>query len=276
MNNIVIRSGGLGDFILTLPLLKELSEQKSSLTLITRKDYYDLICQEFDIDTFINIDSSIFSSFFTSSPKKSLYPIFENSTIYSFIGPTDSELNQTLNTLKVKRYIDLPSRPTAEPHIVEQIFTVAEIASVHRWKERSYLKSNNLKGKSLWLHPGSGHSSKNAPSAFFIEQANDWLKKSQESVIISFGEADQELETILKNTLKRDRYHFIHPQDLCELKQLLILHAGKFISNDTGPSHLSASLGIPTTVIFKETNPNIWEPLGEQVSSAAIGTKKPT
>ena len=52
--------------------------------------------------------------------------------------------------------------------------------------------------------------------------------------------------------------------DLIVLTKELVKSAG-FVGNDSGVSHLSAFLGLPTVVIFGPSDPKRWAPMGKTV-----------
>ena len=126
----------------------------------------------------------------------------------------------------------------------------------------------NAKSKTLWVHPGSGSSKKNAALSFFENQAMNWLEKDSENrIIFSFGESDQECrENLLCSRIaKQKRVQFLSGLSLSVFKKSLEQEAGRYLGNDSGPSHLAAMLGIPTEVLFISTNPEVWKPLGPRV-----------
>ena len=92
-------------------------------------------------------------------------------------------------------------------------------------------------------------------------------KNIQNKVIFSFAESDQELKNqisklpISKNLRVENRFF----SDLKRFKIELANHAGRFLGNDSGPSHMAAMLGIPTEVCYQVTNPALWRPLGPRV-----------
>jgi heptosyltransferase III len=45
----------------------------------------------------------------------------------------------------------------------------------------------------------------------------------------------------------------------------LLASARAWLGNDSGPSHLAALCGTPSTVLFGPTDPRVWRPLGERV-----------
>ena len=44
-----------------------------------------------------------------------------------------------------------------------------------------------------------------------------------------------------------------------------------FIGNDSGPTHLAAAIGLPTTALFGPTDPDLWHPIGDRVQVLAPG-----
>jgi len=52
--------------------------------------------------------------------------------------------------------------------------------------------------------------------------------------------------------------------DITEFADLL-RHAGGFIGNDSGATHLAAFLGLPVIAIFGPSDPDRWKPLGRAV-----------
>lgn len=55
------------------------------------------------------------------------------------------------------------------------------------------------------------------------------------------------------------RDYRIQTAPLFELKKLLAT-AGLFVGNDSGPAHMAAAFGLPSVVIFSDSDPEIWGP----------------
>ena len=68
----------------------------------------------------------------------------------------------------------------------------------------------------------------------------------------SFGEADQKLLNNFKESelFQSPRVEVLNSLSLEELRDKMILHADKFLGNDSGPGHLAANLGIPLKLVF--------------------------
>ncbi|MFP4013517.1 MAG: glycosyltransferase family 9 protein [Chitinispirillaceae bacterium] len=106
------------------------------------------------------------------------------------------------------------------------------------------------------IHTGSGSRKKNWPKENYMLLA-DRLRDEGLGIVWITGPAEN-----VKN---------LPPQDwICRNLPLPLLAAimsrsSLYVGNDSGPTHLSAALGIPTVVIFGPSDPRIWKPAGMKV-----------
>ncbi len=259
---VVLRTGGLGDFVLSVPLLISLIERGCQVTIATRRSFYDILgdFQEkipfFDADEILIPDDR-------NTPEE----IFEGATVLSFWRDRDSLLKDRLGVLGILDLVEFESRPETPPHLTQRIFQRTGIQWEEGFLSRSWLGLEGLSGKCLWVHPGSGSPAKNAPCVWFLERIERWLAKGEgDSVIVSIGEADLEVEQSFRENGGALPLKFIHPKTFRELRDGLVVEAALFVGNDSGPSHLAAALGIPSEIVFTTTNPGIWRPVGEKVT----------
>ena len=105
------------------------------------------------------------------------------------------------------------------------------------------------------IHPGSGSTKKNPESAFFIELKNA-LNKAGWEVLYIAGPVEKELIKNYQNS--------VYVENTVDLAKNL-LQASLYIGLDSGVSHLSSYLGIPSIVIFGPTDPEVWHPVGENL-----------
>ena len=264
---VVIRTGGLGDFVSTIPLFVSLVEEGCELTVATRHEYFNILGDFQEKTSFIDADE-VLTSDAGIAPRKT----FGGATVFSFWKDGDGSLQNRFGAWGILDFVELESRPNEPPHLVERIFQKVGI----QWKEdfftRSWLRANRLPGEHLWVHPGSGSPAKNAPLEWFLERIQRWLAEGEgDSVLVSFGEADGEVEKTFRDIRGRLPLEFIRPGTLRDLRDELMDKAVLFVGNDSGPSHLSSALGIPTEVVYTTTNPEIWRPIGERVTTIRPG-----
>ncbi len=116
------------------------------------------------------------------------------------------------------------------------------------------------------IHPGSGSPRKNWPTKRFVEllrtlkegcpTATPWLLE---------GPADGEaVRAVLHGLGGGMEIPVLRPHSLTDLAALL-QETSLFVGNDSGVTHLSAALGVPTIGLFGPSDPTVWAPLGPQV-----------
>lgn len=111
----------------------------------------------------------------------------------------------------------------------------------------------------LVIHPGGGALAKRAPAEVFEEVARRW-REAGGAVRFVLGPAEAQEVGIW-----RERgLDVVLPKDARALAAAMV-GAAAFLGNDSGPSHVAAALGIPTTVYFIATDPASFGPRGAKV-----------
>jgi ADP-heptose:LPS heptosyltransferase len=253
----------LGDFILTLPLLRELN-RRGDVALLTRAAYRALLPDWLADSPFLSVDGLPGTRLFT--PGVSLpAPLAEHvagAEIHIF-AREDELLRRNLERNGANRIVFHDPRPEAPPHIVERFFAGAGIQPPPDWLEHPAMPTNQP-GDALWIHAGSGSPAKDLPIPLLAEHARHWLETAGLPVLVSFGEADLERREPLRQTFLRERIRYtevVNPS-LGELRELLARRARLFLGADTGVTHLAAALGKKTIVGYRTTDPAVWRPVG--------------
>ncbi len=116
------------------------------------------------------------------------------------------------------------------------------------------LKNKKKSNKPLIiLHPGSKDKFKRWPKKCFIELGNLLTKKLKATVIITGNKEEKRLVNYISKKIKGS-YNFSNKFTISELASL-INKSDFFITNDTGPMHLAASIKTKTIAIFCSTEP---------------------
>lgn len=255
---ILIRGGGLGDFLLTIPILFEACNRYQEVKLFTRACFHPLL-QVLKLEQLVLHD--------LDKEGKDLCVICKGRDVFTFWN--DQEWVDELGEAGAKKVIPLLPRPKSEPHFVEHLYHALDWSFRDEVHNTPWLGDHwSSQSKTLWIHPGSGSSKKNASLSFFENRAINWLEKDTENrIIFSFGESDQECrENLLRSSIaEQKKVQFLSGLSLSAFKESLEQKAGRYLGNDSGPSHLAAMLGIPTEVLFISTNPAVWRPLGPRV-----------
>jgi ADP-heptose:LPS heptosyltransferase len=121
-------------------------------------------------------------------------------------------------------------------------------------------------GSPVVVHPGSGAKRKCWPADRFVSLIEK-LKSDGLPVRVVLGEV--ELETWDRGDLARvsAAADVVKPATYVELLDVF-KSARAFVGNDTGPSHLAGTIGVPTVVLFG-SDPTQWQPLGPHVHVVA-------
>jgi ADP-heptose:LPS heptosyltransferase len=85
------------------------------------------------------------------------------------------------------------------------------------------------------------------------------------------GPADEEAVTAVTGLLSRTQVPILKNCDL-NLAAAVLAEASLFIGNDSGITHLAASIGTPTVVLFGPTDPARWGPIGPAVQILTGGS----
>ena len=256
---VFLRGGGLGDFILSLPLLKIAFLQNYPVTFYARSSYLKLLNKNWEW-----LETKDLDELSGKAP-----PDIENARVISFW--MDAQWTDEILGAGAISACSLNPRPSEGEHFV--------IQSCKRlgWEMPRGFSKDPILGDSwagreqtLWIHPGSGGPDKNLPLEHFVTSANKWLGLSgDKKVIFSFGEADgQVLGKFRSLKISQDsRVGCARPSSILELRDQIREHADKFIGNDSGPGHLAASLGIPVDIGFCKTAVSVWKPIGPRVNT---------
>jgi ADP-heptose:LPS heptosyltransferase len=160
---------------------------------------------------------------------------------------------------------DLMARfPPLDPGIESQ-------RRVTRW-----LRERAVDGRRLVaVHPGSGGAAKRWPPHHFAALM-DRIAGTGATPLLIEGPQDAEvaLETRAARTLP-------HDDPRCTARELpitdlaaLLARCVAYVGNDSGVTHLAALAGCPTVAIFGPTNPALWRPLGQCVSTMRVSTRR--
>ncbi|WP_353683316.1 glycosyltransferase family 9 protein [Thermodesulfovibrio sp. 3907-1M] len=237
MKALVCRMGGLGDSILIYPVLEILTKKGYEVTVWGNPEYFRLaekagFCKK--------------AIFYEPKEEFGLKIIFsQNREILSgdnsiYINPVPEEQIWIVDYYLKK--LGFQNEGFSKTLPIAHSFRVFKV-------QDSKKKDNNL----CIIHPGSGSKKKNPDLIFFFELER-FLKNSGFDVFFLLGPAEMELVKKIKNSV-----YLENPVEIAKT----LLKANLYIGLDSGVSHLSSYLGIPSIVIFGPTSPSVWHPIGE-------------
>ncbi len=171
-----------------------------------------------------------------------------------------------LGTLASVLGSDAASAPAAVP--------VLELSAAARaWADEEWTRRGLGDTPALLLHPGSGGREKCWPPERFAALAGRFIEAGWQVLVVE-GPADDTAAAALLAALPAERAQHVAGLALSQLAALLA-HAALYIGNDSGVSHLSARVGVPTLALFGPTDPAIWAPRGPRVRVVWAGAVTP-
>lgn len=231
MKTLIYRMGGLGDSILTYPILEILTKKGYEITVWGNTEYFSLakIAGYCSRVTFYEPKEK-FNLRIIFSKKMELFSSSDDS-LYVEPIPNNKEWVVNWYLKKLNLYGEVFSRTLNLNFSVE--------------------KTPNL----CLIHPGSGSEKKNPEIAFFLE-LEAMLKAIGFDVFFLLGPAEKGMIKFYKN--------FLYHENLTDVTKT-ILKAFLYIGLDSGISHLSSYLSIPSVVIFGPSDAEIWHPIGDKL-----------
>jgi len=109
----------------------------------------------------------------------------------------------------------------------------------------------------LFVHPGAGGAAKCWPAEAFARTIATLAARKRMNVVVHQGPADGEAASALRRHLGAGVVWLVEPA-LPALAGALA-HAGLYLGNDSGVSHLAAALGVPGLVLFDRRH-LAWQP----------------
>lgn len=260
MRVLAIRGGGLGDIILTIPSFLALKKLSKELYLSVPSQWTSLFEGFAEL---IPLEGRFLSSLW-----------YGGMDLEKFLGNFDIAVTWHwdrdgvfINNLKkiAKEVIVGEIKPSLihqSENLFSPLYKIDKNIEFPEIIRLPNLPSWNPEGKSeIIIHPGSGSMKKVWPIENFLYITKKFLEENRKVKII-LGEAEEKKEFSVFIDLEG-----INLKRNLPLKEVIneLLEGIVYIGNDSGISHLSALLGIPTVVLFKETDPKIWAPKGNKV-----------
>lgn len=255
---LVIRTGALGDTILTLPLLSSLRvvHPGALLTYVGSRAYKDLIPRE---TAFYAIDDPKWLWLFakgTEPPHEKPEPF---DAAYVILNQPDVVTNNLRNAgTAVIRTVS--SRPNEGAHLVEHVHRELGLPVPPRESCLRHLAPPGTKDL-MWVHPGSGGQRKCLPLGLMISCVQRLREFTGWDVVVTAGEEDAflkqhpEWETLVAGPGTVLLENRPLPELCAKLGSARI-----FLGNDSGIGHLAAGLGIFSVLFFVDTDPLQWAP----------------
>ena len=271
---LVIHHGALGDVVSTFPALLRLKQLYSSIAIICQDNIGQLARELNIVDQWFPLEAAAVATLYSSR----IDPMFKNNLLSYhkiILFSRSRSLEKTLFSMSENEVYRIPPRPELghKIHVTQHILSnlvkcrlLKDLGKDSRmtlplsvYTDRRVPQYDPSK---IMIHPGSGSRKKCWPISNFVNVASSMDANGKQPEFI-LGPAEYDLYDILMQSKRlNSKVHKI--EKLTELAGLLKT-GGSFIGNDSGASHLSAFIGLPTVAVFGPSDPNTWKPMGRAV-----------
>jgi len=296
---LIIRSGAVGDLVLTLPVLSALKKHYVGLSIDMMGDPVRLALLKHCgyVDNVLSIDDRVFTPLFAPSGAPSgpaLHSLQSYEAIISYLPDGDGVFEGNLRKSASGPVVTGRSRPAdgrrihmtrvlmdalkplgvdaiADPpefdhplcaaaEEVSKTAAAEEVSKTAAVEEVLDLASDRTP---IAIHPGSGGPAKCWPSERFVALIERLVGKGYMPVV-TFGPAD---DTVRRRILPRISDRDVLIVENRPLVDMAVLYARcrAMIGNDSGMTHLAAATGTPVIALFGPTDPAVWGPRGKEV-----------
>ncbi len=283
MNVVVLRSGALGDFVLTLPVLSALREglPGADIVYVGRDGFGRLARLAGLADRTISQETPAvvaLHSGVTDAGGRFVRTAGRVDLAISFLGSDDVARN--LLHAGAGEVLSCSARPKAAGvHASDHLLSVLrgrldvpspavpriEVPAALKARARAILGEGGIpSGRYLVLQPGSGAPRKNWPAGRFRELARLARCEMGLAVAVVLGPAELDRDPDRASEFASVADTVLESPQLPVLAGLLA-GAAAYVGNDSGVSHLAAACGAPTVAVFGPTEPAAWAPRGPHV-----------
>jgi heptosyltransferase III len=283
---LVVRSGAVGDCVLTAPVCEALSTRYPGTGIDVLGNPSNLLPLAASglIQRVIPIDRSNITCMFSTSPNlpASASEIFDPYDLaLSYLPDLDHIFRTNLLKSGVHRVLIGNARPldSQRLHMTHVLMTALKpigfcsnasvpnlnLPSIDDFELRPGQTNVPLNSGQpvVAIHPGCGGDRKKWPICNWVELIDE-LRGSGIVPVITAGPADSETMTELNRSMNTSMPVVVDNLPLDHLAAVLGRCDG-YVGGDTGITHLAAALGVPALALFGPTDPAVWGPRGRTV-----------
>ncbi|MFQ5735704.1 MAG: lipopolysaccharide heptosyltransferase II [Thermodesulfobacteriota bacterium] len=136
-----------------------------------------------------------------------------------------------------------------------------------------FIRNNGLEGSLMaGAAPGASYGPAKRWSAERFAETLTGLARAHGTVPMIFGGPEDSGTCREVSRRMRGKYHDLSGRVTLRQFMALLCRMSVFITNDSGPMHLSAALGVPTVAVFGSTDPTLTGPLGPRTRVVSNNT----
>jgi len=290
IDTLVIHPGALGDVLQAVPALSSLGRLGHRITFAGQPRLGELLVGSGLVLASTPFDTFGIEALFSDAPvpERLASRLSRFRRVISWFGVREFDYGSRLRTFVPEVIVAAPvpsddSPLTVWEHLVETLgkWGVTRPSEHHalptteRWRiaARTTLMSLGVNESRplLIAHPGSGARWKEAPAARFAQALERMAADGGFEVLIHQGPADGNAVNALLRGLTIPTQLLLEPS-LTELAGALAL-AQAYLGSDSGVSHLAASVGTPSVILYPPETIRQWAPWAPSAVALGVGSE---
>jgi ADP-heptose:LPS heptosyltransferase len=172
-------------------------------------------------------------------------------------------------TQDLLRLVDMVARSMDGPSLLPAPPPTAEDAEVNRLIDAAHASGQPLL---IGIHPGSGRRIKCWSPAYFGRLAGMFTERLGAAVVVFGGPGEEQLAAeLIRNAPPGAPIVSLAGRFGLTALTTAVRRCDLFVGNDSGPTHLAATTGIPVLAVFAGTaDPQQWGPVGPNAASIQL------
>jgi len=304
-NILIIKPSALGDIVLALPALAALKRSfpRARISWLVRPEYAELLRGHPDLDEIILFDRrQLGKSWYNPRAFGGLLELLRRlrserfDLVFDFQGLFRTGFFGWVSGSKKRFgmtqarefghvfYTDKISQDYSCVHLVDYYLRIVAAAgagktevqfTLPRKPDAAEAVKNLLAGQGVHLGnyavlvPGAARENKRWPIERFAKLAEKIVSQFGWSIVATGSQGERAASETLQELTTTHIVNLAGRTSIAELIELL-RGAAVVVSNDTGPGHIAAALGVPVVMIFGPTNPARVCPYGKPECVAAV------
>lgn len=280
----MLHPGALGDLLLAVPALRALraSAPEAELVLAAQGRVGELLAGLGAVDRHVPFDTLGLETLFGDDEvRPRLQALLRGARVVSWFGAADATFTRRLRGLAGETVV-ASSMPPAETAVWEHLLRSTGAPAGARcdaWRRplavppalaaegRRVVAATGATRPLVALHPGAGGTGKRWPAEAFAAVAAALSIRRDVAVAVHEGPTDHDAADLLRGRLAMPALSLAG----LPLPTLagVVARAALWIGNDSGVTHLAASVGAPTLALFVESN-LAWRPWSSTARALAV------
>jgi len=288
LETLVVHPGALGDVLQAVPALHALARLGHRLTFAGQPRLGELLQGSGVVLAATSFDAFGFEALFADDalPARLVSRLDPFQRVVSWFGAKEDTYRERLGALVRESIVARPVPEDDSPHTVWEhlVATLApwgvtppvelhQLPTAERWRiaARTTLMAAGADPERplLVAHPGAGARWKQAPAVRLARALERMAAEGGFAVVLHQGPADGAAVDALADELGTPAVRLVEPP-LIELAGALAL-AKAYIGSDSGVSHLAASVGTPSVILYPPETLRRWAPWSPSAVPLGVG-----